>query len=196
MGMRFTSISARRSPEASDQIMITHKLLELITKRESNLKSIIDKTKIIEVDDSTFSCAAIYIDSKDLTLAINKLKFNRLTTEEKMSVVAHEFGHVTLGHLSTRFFPDEDRFLVGLAQDVALNDGLSPAYRLPVWFVTPKKLGVPKGLSTQQYLSLFKSMKRDDLTKIVHIPSYQIKSDQVQNQKTIKKIIDETRVSY
>jgi predicted metal-dependent peptidase len=190
------SIFVHRYRAVTKQIMIISNAIETVLRKEPHLKPIIDKTNIKEIDDDKFSCAAIYVDSNGISLIINKRKLLRLTKEERASVLAHEYGHVTLGHLTLRDFHAEDRFMVCLAQDIALNDGLSETFRLPVWFATPRSLGLPRGLATSQYLSILKSMNRKDLSKMVKIPEYQIEYDRVQNRKYIKGLIDEIQISY
>ena len=169
--------------------------MSLLAKREPHIRGIIDELKVNQIDDSNFSCAAISIANNSITLYINKRKFNALFSEEKLAVLAHEIGHLTLGHLSSRTHSDHDRFIVGLAQDLSLNYGLSTTYKLPEWFVTADKLSLPENLSTSQYIPLLIGLGKRKLAKKVKIPDLNIEFSSAQNKKTIKSIVDKIKVN-
>jgi hypothetical protein len=164
-------------------------------EREPYLKEIVSAVRIKEIEIDNFACAAITLDNETATILIHKRKFNSLFSEEKLSVLAHEFGHLALGHLSARAYPETDRYIASLAQDLPLNEGLSATYQLPSWFVTAEKLGLPPGLSTAQYIPLLSSIGAKRLSKIVKIPNVSVTIDVVKNQKIVKSIVDKVKIN-
>jgi hypothetical protein len=175
--------------------MSIEKLISSLAEREPHLKNALSELSISQIDDRDFACAAISIAEDRVTLILNKRKFDTLFSEEKIAVLAHEFGHMALGHLSNRSFPEHNRFIVSLAQDLPLNAGLAQAYKLPEWFVTANKLGLPEGLSTSQYIPILDSIGVKKLSKLVKIPSIELDINIKKNQMVVKSVVDKIRLN-
>lgn len=169
--------------------------MSLLADREPHIKTLIDEIDIKRVEDKDFACAAISVADCNVILYINEKKFNLLFSDEKLAVLAHEIGHLALGHLSQRSFPEEDRFIVSLAQDISLNCGIKTSYKLPEWFVTAEKLGLPPNRSTSQYIPILTKIGKHNLMKLVKIPDISVKSNATQNKRLIKSIVDKIRVN-
>jgi len=187
------STFAHRYPEHISAKMMP-RLLDLLTKREPILQKIIEKTELREIDDANAACASISIADNKLAITINHHKFKRLFSEEKIAVLAHEYGHGVLGHLSSRTFPTEDRFVVCLAQDLALNEGLLPSYKLPAWFVTARSLGLPAKMSASQYIAELQKINQKKLRRTIIIPDMEVRSNPATNRKIVKAIIDQITI--
>jgi predicted metal-dependent peptidase len=166
-----------------------------LIEKEPSLEKIIHELELSLIDDPLFACAAISIKDGNVVLTINQRKFDLLTQDEMVAVMAHEIGHLILGHLSHRTIHANDRFIISLAQDLALNSGLEQSYTLPKWFVTAEKLKLPPMLSTEQYIELLSLDNQYELKKIVKIPDIIMNSDHVSNKKILKSLIDKVPMS-
>lgn len=169
--------------------MIKKSVLGLLEK-EPWLKPLIDLIKFKEISETKYACASVKIEYEVITITVNKRKFQSLFEEEKISVIAHEIGHILSGHLTERAYINADKFLLGLAQDAAINDGLARNYTLPKWFVTPKSLSLESGKSTEQYLAELERIGRKRLSKRFTIPDTESHEHSVsKNTRLIKSII-------
>jgi hypothetical protein len=170
-------ISKDRYLANAQESVITERLLWHLVKAEPSAAAVLGLVDIAIVDDEKFSHAAIASDSGRVTLLINKSRFNRLLTSEKIVLLLHEIGHVVLGHISDRSHQDDDRFLVAIAQDMALNSLLNKKYILPKWFVTPDCVGLPPDLSTEDYVCALSKIDRKSLLSKFMIPIDMVKEE-------------------
>jgi hypothetical protein len=145
----------------------------------------------VQIADPNWPCAAISVKTGIPVLIINIPKFSKLMESEKVAVAAHEFGHLTLGHLSSRTFKDQNHVIIAYAHDIALNEGLASNHRLPPWFLRASTFGLKAGLSSSQYALLLKDMKKSQFKKIKELPNIDYNNyDERLYKKIVKSLID------